>query len=259
VIVKNCTSYNNGSHNVAFYTKKNANSDFVATGILSFKDSTNPVDSKLVGEKLEGIGTQKQDAYMGSSNYYWNGADSISSDGSTIRDDVFVSLEFRGVARKADGTLDLQGFLQLSASAPAGVGATESGTASRDAVIPQENGKHNHSDTWFSEDSMYHWQECECGDRANMGEHALEWIVDKEATPQETGLKHQQCTVCGHKKPAVITYYEEPVAPSEPQPTQPNGAEQPEEAPIGAIVAICCGVAVAMMGLVMYLRKKKEQ
>jgi hypothetical protein len=72
-------------------------------------------------------------------------------------------------------------------------------------------------------------------------------------------LKHQQCTVCGHKKPAVITYYEEPVAPSEPQPTQPNGAEQPEEAPIGAIVAICCGVAVAMMGLVMYLRKKKEQ
>ena len=259
VIVKNCTSYNNGSHNVAFYTKKNANSDFVATGILSFKDSTNPVDSKLVGEKLEGIGTQKQDAYMGSSNYYWNGADSISSDGSTIRDDVFVSLEFRGVARKADGTLDLQGFLQLSASTPAGVGATESGTASRDAVIPQEDGKHNHSDTWFSEDSMYHWQECECGDRANMGEHALEWIVDKEATPQETGLKHQQCTVCGHKKPAVITYYEEPVAPSEPQPTQPNGAEQPEEAPTGAIIAICCGVAVAMMGLVMYLRKKKEQ
>ena len=259
VIVKNCTSYNNGSHNVAFYTKKNANSDFVATGILSFKDSTNPVDTKLVGEKLEGIGTQKQDAYMGSSNYYWNGADSISSDGSTIRDDVFVSLEFQGVARKADGTLDLQGFLQLSASAPAGVGATESGTASRDAVIPQEDGKHNHSDTWFSEDSMYHWQECECGDRANMGEHALEWIVDKEATPQETGLKHQQCTVCGHKKPAVITYYEEPVAPSEPQPTQPSGTEQPEEAPTGAIIAICCGVAVAMMGLVMYLRKKKEQ
>ena len=259
VIVRNCTSYNNGSHNVAFYTNKNANTDFVATGIISFKDSTNPVSTKLVGEKLEGFGTQKQDAYMGKSNYYWNGADSMSADGSTIRDDVFVSLQFRGIVRKADGTLDLQGFLQLSASAPAGSGASESGMPSREAVIPQEDGKHSPSDTWCSEDLMYHWQECECGARTNMGEHALEWVVDKEATPQETGLKHQQCTVCGHKKPAVVTYYEAPSNPTEtPAPTEPDADVPSDGEWTGIAVAIGCAVALSMMGLALFRNKKKE-
>ena len=258
VIVKNCTSYNNGSHNVAFYTKKNANTDFVATGIISFKDSTNPVETKLVGEKLEGIGTQQQAAYMGPTNYYWNGSDSISTDGSTIREDIFVSLQFKGVARRVDGTIDLQGFLQLNTSAPDGAGAVEGNTPSKDAAIPQEDGQHSYSDLWFNEDQMYHWRECECGDRAYMGEHALEWIVDKEATAQETGLKHQQCTVCGHKKPAVITYYEEPATPTEPTPTQPDDVQQPDAAPIGAIVAICSGIGVIALVVGMYLRRKKK-
>lgn len=256
VIVRNCTSYNNGSHNVALFTDKAANTAFVATGILSYKDSTNPVSDKLVGEKLEGLGSQDQDAYMGPSNYYWSGSDSISTDGSTVREDIFVSLEFKGVGRRLDGTIDLQGFLQLNGSAPKGVGAAEGTAASPDAVIPQEDGRHTYSDMWFTEDQMYHWRECECGDRAHMGEHTLQWIVDKEATPQETGLKHQQCSVCGHKKPAVIVYYEEPAGPTEPTPTQPDDTQNPST-PTGAIVAIFCGIGLVALGLGMYLGRKK--
>ena len=260
-IVRNCVSYNNGSHNVAFYTKKNANTDFIATGIISFKDSTNPVASDLVEEKLDGIGTQDKEAYMGASNYYWNGSASVSTNGKTVTADMFVSLEFKGVARKADGTIDMQGFLQLTSSAPAGSGAAESGTVSEPVTIPAEDGQHSYSDSWFSEDNMYHWRECECGDRAHMGEHTLQWIIDKEATPTETGLKHQQCSVCGHKKPAVVTYYEEPTAPTEPSspaPTEPSAPVDPDNsAPIGAIVAIVCGICVAALGVVMFLRKKK--
>ena len=270
-IVRNCISYNNGSHNVAFYTKKNANTDFIATGIISFKDSTNPVSSNLVGEKLEGIGSQSKDAYMGSSNYYWNGSDSISTNGSTIREDIFVSLEFKGVARKADGTIDMQGFLQLTASAPADAGVKQGGMASGNGSIPKEDGVHNYADAWFNEDTMYHWRECECGDRADMSEHALVWVIDKEATPTETGLKHEQCSICGFKRPSVVTYYEEPTAPTvpstpaptqpgstEPAPTQPGSTDTPNS-PTGTIVVVIV-VIVALGGAAafVFLRKKKQ-
>ena len=33
--------------------------------------------------------------------------------------------------------------------------------------------------------------------------HDFKWIVDKEATETESGLMHQECTVCGYKKPAI--------------------------------------------------------
>ena len=34
-------------------------------------------------------------------------------------------------------------------------------------------------------------------------EHTFEWVTDKEATATETGLKHEQCTICGYEKAAV--------------------------------------------------------
>ncbi len=30
--------------------------------------------------------------------------------------------------------------------------------------------------------------------------HTLEWITDKQATETETGLKHEECTLCGFKQ-----------------------------------------------------------
>ena len=58
VIVRNCVSYNNGSHNVAFYTNNAGSTDFAATGIISFKDNTNPYKDGMNGDNLKPKGTQ---------------------------------------------------------------------------------------------------------------------------------------------------------------------------------------------------------
>lgn len=45
-----------------------------------------------------------------------------------------------------------------------------------------------------------HWKECWCKERTEFGSHDYRWIVDKKATKKETGLKHEECTVCGYMK-----------------------------------------------------------
>ncbi len=62
---------------------------------------------------------------------------------------------------------------------------------------------HSYKDTWsFDDDS--HWHACEaCGHKKDVTAHTYEWIVDKEATEEDEGLKHQECTVCSHKLPPV--------------------------------------------------------
>ena len=34
----------------------------------------------------------------------------------------------------------------------------------------------------------------------DLAEHTFEWKVDKEATETATGLKHEECSVCGYKR-----------------------------------------------------------
>ncbi len=127
IIVENATSYNNESYNVAFYTNNAANTDFSATGIVSFKDAS--IKSGLsTGENLKPKGTQDTAKYLGDTNYYWDGTASKNASGAAITADSFVSLEFKGVNRNADGTIDLQGFLELKDST--GSGAAPGGTGS---------------------------------------------------------------------------------------------------------------------------------
>lgn len=49
-------------------------------------------------------------------------------------------------------------------------------------------------------DEDNHWKECECGDKAEFAAHTFAWKTDKEATKTETGLKHEECSVCGYKR-----------------------------------------------------------
>ena len=48
-----------------------------------------------------------------------------------------------------------------------------------------------------------HWNECACGDKANVAEHTYTWVIDKEATQTQEGSKHEVCSVCGYEKSAV--------------------------------------------------------
>lgn len=55
------------------------------------------------------------------------------------------------------------------------------------------------------EDESGHWYECEdCGYATSKVEHELTWVVTKEATATEDGLKHQECSECGYRGADVV-------------------------------------------------------
>lgn len=54
---------------------------------------------------------------------------------------------------------------------------------------------HSYGD-WKSDD-VNHWHECGCGNIVDKENHSFVWKTDKPATETETGLKHEECTVCG--------------------------------------------------------------
>ena len=96
-----------------FYTNIEQNTAYQATGVISFKDDTIAGGDKSEGEEFKPKGTQDPAAYLNDSCYYWDGAKSVNASGAEITADAFVSLEFKGVARNEDGSIDMQGFLQL--------------------------------------------------------------------------------------------------------------------------------------------------
>ena len=55
---------------------------------------------------------------------------------------------------------------------------------------------HSYSEQWQS-DSEKHWKACECGKTDAEQAHVTKWIIDKPATTTSTGIKHEECTVCG--------------------------------------------------------------
>lgn len=60
---------------------------------------------------------------------------------------------------------------------------------------------HTHSyGTEWKYDDTDHWHECECGDKADTAAHSFQWVIDKAATKEATGIKHEECTVCGAKR-----------------------------------------------------------
>ena len=63
-------------------------------------------------------------------------------------------------------------------------------------VIPKT---HMHSFHWKG-DAGQHWRECDCGEKQETAPHSFVWKTDKKPTSQETGIKHEECTVCGIKR-----------------------------------------------------------
>ena len=69
------------------------------------------------------------------------------------------------------------------------------------ATIPATGSTHTHSyGTEWKYDGTNHWHECECGDKADTAAHSFQWVIDKAATKEATGIKHEECTVCGAKR-----------------------------------------------------------
>ncbi len=75
-------------------------------------------------------------------------------------------------------------------------------------TVKQYEGDHQHTygNSWYSDDTS-HWHQCtaeKCPDRygstKDLALHTFVWKVDQAATTTQTGLKHEECTVCGHKR-----------------------------------------------------------
>ncbi len=63
---------------------------------------------------------------------------------------------------------------------------------------------HAYADTWSS-DAHGHWIECtRCHEKSEVHAHTYQWIIDKEATTEAEGLRHERCMVCGHETEAVV-------------------------------------------------------
>ena len=59
---------------------------------------------------------------------------------------------------------------------------------------------HTFSTEWKT-DADKHWHGCtNCGEKGSEAAHTFEWVTDKAATEEDTGLKHEECTVCGYKQ-----------------------------------------------------------
>ena len=74
--------------------------------------------------------------------------------------------------------------------------------AAADVVIAK-TAEHTADSTGWHSDADNHWNTCECGEKLNLSGHSFTWVIDKEATAEEKGSKHEQCTVCGYAKAAV--------------------------------------------------------
>lgn len=64
---------------------------------------------------------------------------------------------------------------------------------------------HSGSVEWKN-DATNHWKECTveaCGVKLDSATHEFEWKIDKDATENENGSKHEECKVCSYKKDAV--------------------------------------------------------
>lgn len=59
--------------------------------------------------------------------------------------------------------------------------------------------KHEPDGSGWARDAKNHWHNCRCDDIIDKAEHTFKWVVDKPATTEAKGKKHQECTVCGEK------------------------------------------------------------
>ena len=139
--VTNCTSFNNGSNNVAFYTNDAANTDFMATGVLSYRTQFTDV-----AENFKFRGTQDATKVYNSTNYFWNyqgmtrAVDDAHNSAVEVLPTWFKRVDTHmdytthtysqlPVTRNADGTVNMNDVLVLTSEAKAG--AVVQGVASK--------------------------------------------------------------------------------------------------------------------------------
>lgn len=69
----------------------------------------------------------------------------------------------------------------------------------RSTILKALSEEHTPEQTEWLRDAVEHWHTCACGELIDVKPHSFVWVVDREATETENGLRHQRCSVCGYE------------------------------------------------------------
>lgn len=114
----------------------------------------------------------------------WHGSAKLTTsiDGAYFTSkDYAVSVNGKAVKLAGDGTYELK-------DVEGDVNVTVEGVL-----------KHEPDGSGWAHAAKNHWHICRCGEVLDKAEHTFEWVVDKPATTEAKGEKHQECTACGEK------------------------------------------------------------
>lgn len=147
-VVVSSTSYNNNNYNIALYTNDAKNTDYTAYGALSYRNKY-----QSVSDSFKAKGTQDAAKLYQATDYYWKAASGDANEASTaLTDSSFVSVNTNSVnvdtataltetatlladtasaikytaepvTRNADGTINMNGLMMLTAETRAALGA----------------------------------------------------------------------------------------------------------------------------------------
>ena len=115
---------------------------------------------------------------------------------------VTITADAPETGKVFDKWVVLEGNVTLTDATKATTTFTMPGNAVKiEATYKDAPPSHTHSyGTEWKYDGTNHWHECQCGDKADVAAHSFQWVIDKAATKEATGIKHEECTVCGAKR-----------------------------------------------------------
>lgn len=215
-----------------------------------------------VDNQVNGVATPSEVTFVEGANVQFSGVNPLGIYLETTNAGTEVAVSFE---KNVTLSSDVENFVAVSIKKDANAKVENPENAGLDTdkngnLVPHE---HVFGDAWVS-DETGHWHACACGEKQDMAQHTFQWVVDKEATATENGSKHEECTVCGYAKQAVVIPATGATQPSEqpsqqPSQTQKPDAEQPQTGDVSNValwVAMMFVSVATLTGVMAYTKKR---
>ena len=219
-----------------------------------------------VDNQVNGVATASEVTFVEGANVQFSGVNPLGIYLETTNAGTKVAVSFE---KNVTLSSDVENFVAVSIKKDANAKVENPENAGLDTdkdgnLVPHE---HVFGDAWVS-DETGHWHACACGEKQDVAQHTFQWVVDKEATATENGSKHEECTVCGYAKQAVVIPATGATQPSEQPSTQPSeqpsqtqkpDAEQPQTGDVSNValwVAMMFVSVATLTGVMAYTKKR---
>ena len=219
-----------------------------------------------VDNQVNGVATPSEVTFVEGANVQFSGVKPLGIYLETAHAGTQVAVSFE---KNVTLSSDVKNFVAVSIKEDANAKVENPENANLDTdengnLVPHE---HVYGEAWMS-DETGHWHACACGEKQDVAQHTFQWVVDKEATATENGSKHEECTVCGYAKQAVVIPATGTTQPSEQPSTQPSeqptqsqkpDAEQPQTGDVSNValwVAMMFVSVATLTGVMAYTKKR---